>query len=392
MSAASRPKIHAGRAGNLAFILTVAAGFVPLLVVRPYPYTLGETLRLLVLALVYVLVGIRGVDLAERSNVLAGAYILLQSLLAAIITLLGARAGAFWIITFPLVSQSVILLPGRRYLAACVLITLGAFAVPFGLTAGWAAVLQSTLVYLSGVVFVVLFTQIAIREQSTRAEVERLAAELARANEGLRQHAIQAEELATARERNRLAREIHDSLGHYLTVINVQLEVAQTVLGQDPGRALDALRKAQSLTHEGLADVRHSIAALRRSPTEDRPLAQALSALLEECRAAGLVAEMTVTGQPQTLPPQVELTLYRAAQEGLTNTRKHARASRLDLNLDYGVSAVRLVLQDNGVGESESGQGFGLLGVRERAQLLGGQVRLETGKGKGFRLEVELPL
>jgi signal transduction histidine kinase len=101
---------------------------------------------------------------------------------------------------------------------------------------------------------------------------------------------------------------------------------------------------------------------------------------------------MTVTGQPQTLPPQVELTLYRAAQEGLTNTRKHARASRIDLNLDYGVSAVRMVLQDNGVGESESGRGFGLLGVRERAQLLGGQVRLETGKGKGFRLEVELPL
>jgi signal transduction histidine kinase len=205
---------------------------------------------------------------------------------------------------------------------------------------------------------------------------------------------VQVEELATAKERNRLAREIHDSLGHYLTVINVQIEAARAVIGNDPPRALDALRKAQSLAQEGLADVRRSVAALRASPTEDRPLPEALAALAAENRASGLLTELAVTGAPRPLPPQTELTLYRAMQEGLTNIRKHARAARVDITLDYGDNErVRLVVHDNGVGDSPDGRpgGYGLLGVRERTHLLGGEVRIRSAEGQGFTLEVELP-
>jgi len=256
----------------------------------------------------------------------------------------------------------------------------------------WLDALSSSPVIIAGILFVGVFTNVAISERAARGEVERLAAELQAANQKLREYAAQVEELATTKERNRVAREIHDSLGHYLTVINVQLEAAQLLVPADPERAMTALRKAQSLAQEGLADVRRSVAALRAAPTGSRPLPEAVAELVQETRAAGIVANLDVRGQPRELAPQAELTLYRAAQEALTNVRKHARASRADLTLDYGNGdRVRLVVEDNGVGAAEPNGGFGLLGLRERAQLVGGQVVIRSAPGEGFRVEVETP-
>src|SRR5262249_1335404 len=143
------------------------------------------------------------------------------------------------------------------------------------------------------------------------------------------------EELAATRERNRLARDIHDGLGHYLTVVNVQIGAARTVLDQDRQRALEHLSKAQALTQEGLAEVRHSVATLRASPSESRPLPQALTKLVEQWKAAGLSANFSVTGPVRPLSPQTNLTLYRTAQEALTNAAKHAQARTVDVTLDY---------------------------------------------------------
>jgi signal transduction histidine kinase len=291
----------------------------------------------------------------------------------------------------PLISQSVFALPRPWIVVVCALIVLLGFTLPLGLVAGWAASLQNTLFFMAGVAFVVIFSVIALRERQARGQVEQLAAELEKANELLRRYAVQAEELATAKERNRLAREIHDSLGHYLTVVNVQLEAAQALLPSHPERALEPLRNAQSLTKDGLADVRRSVASLRASPLEDRPLPEALEGLVEECRAGGLLSSLVTSGTPRPLPAQAELTFFRAAQEALTNVRRHARASRCDVVLDYQPSSVRLTVEDNGIGDEGGSGGFGLLGVRERAQLLGGEVTVETGKGGGFRLEVEIP-
>jgi signal transduction histidine kinase len=175
----------------------------------------------------------------------------------------------------------------------------------------------------------------------------------------------------------------------------VQLEAARTVLDSDRPRALDALAKAQALAKEGLAEVRRSVAALRAAPTDGRPLPEVIAALADETRAAGVATELAVLGTPRRLAPEAELTLYRAAQEGLTNLRKHAHASRADLTLDYRDEAtVRLAVRDNGVGADGAGTargGFGLLGVRERAHLLGGAVRVRTAAGWGFALDVEVP-
>jgi signal transduction histidine kinase len=196
------------------------------------------------------------------------------------------------------------------------------------------------------------------------------------------------------RERNRVAREIHDNLGHYLTVVNVQLEAAKIVMHSQPARAQDALDKAQALTQEGLAAVRHSVSALRESPLENRTLAEAIASLTAELRESGLVTELTIEGEPGIRDPKIELTLYRAVQEGLTNVRKHARASRVDVSLRYLPQEIRLTVQDNGVGtqlSEESNGRFGLIGIQERVQLLNGRMQITTAPQQGFQFIITLP-
>ena len=392
MRISSSRDLQAGRAGDWAFILTVAAGYLSA-IVTPAVFDTPTILRLVALGIVYVAVGTLGARLVDRTQSipLRLLYFLIEILLAMVILFVGSIYGSLWVITLPLVSQAVVALPRGWMIFVAALVVLLGFTLPLGILAGWDKALQNTIFFVTGVVFVIIFTQIAVRERGLRGEVERLAAELSEANEQLRRYAVQAEELATARERNRLAREIHDSLGHYLTVVNVQLEAAQALLSTDPGRALEPLQKAQRLTRDGLADIRRSVAALRASPLEDRPLPEALERLVESCREAGLVSALVTRSEPRSLPPQVELTLFRAAQEALTNVRKHARASRCDVGLEYRPGGVCLSVEDNGVGVEDRGQGFGIQGVRERTQLLGGEVRIQTAMGRGFRLEVDIP-
>ncbi len=145
--------------------------------------------------------------------------------------------------------------------------------------------------FIPAVFFVVVFTHLRLNEKRAREEAERLTAELERANRQLAAYAMQVEEMATTQERNRLAREIHDNLGHYLTVVNVQIEAARAVLAANPARAQDALAKAQKLTREGLTAVRQSVSTWRESPLDNQSLADAILGLTAEIRQAGIVAE-----------------------------------------------------------------------------------------------------
>ena len=113
--------------------------------------------------------------------------------------------------------------------------------------------------------------------------------------------------------------------------------------------------------------------------------------LVDQWRAAGLNANLHVSGSVRSLTPQTNLTLYRAAQEALTNVAKHANATLVDVRLNYGEDRIRLTIQDNGVGANNSEGGFGLFGIRERVQLLNGAVRVSTEAKKGFTLAVEVP-
>ncbi|PYS92413.1 MAG: two-component sensor histidine kinase [Acidobacteria bacterium] len=390
MKFAPRSSINLAASGNLAFVIVVGAAYVSAITALIYarralpPLEIG---LLLAVGSAYLLVGTYGFALCRRLGTgrAAAVYFIIQLLLAATLIQLRGSAGELSLILLPLAGQSALVLAPRWMVAVCVLIYLN-LVLPLILRSRWIDAIAVALTYGTGIVFVVVFTRIAARERQARAE-------LGAANGRLREYAAQVEELATTKERNRLAREIHDSLGHYLTVVNVQIGAAQAIFAQDEARALDHLSKAQSLTQEGLAEVRRSVAALRAAPTESRPLAEALAKLVEQWKATGLRVQLTVAGVPRPLTPQADLTLYRAAQEGLTNVGKHARATHVRVTLDYGhAESVQLTVADDGIGSADSNGGFGLLGVRERAQLLGGAVRVRTALDKGFTLEVELPV
>src|SRR6266478_411191 len=375
--------------GNIAFVIVVCAAYastITALISSRRSLPVWEVGALIAAGIAYLFVGTYGFTICRRSGSLltAAAYFIIQLSIASILILLRGSSGELSLILLPLAGQTALVLPLRAMIPVCILIYV-TLVMPLLLRSQWVDAIAIALVYGTGIVFVVVFTRVAASEREARTE-------LARANQQLRDHAAQVEELATTKERNRLAREIHDSLGHYLTVVNVQIGAAQAIFAQDAVRALDHLSKAQSLTQEGLAEVRRSVAALRASPTESRPLPEALAKLVEQWNATGLRARLSVEGARRQLSLQADLTLYRAAQEALTNVGQHAGASRVDLILDYRApESVLLQVDDDGVGSSNSSEGFGLLGVRERAQLLGGEVRVHTETGKGFRLEVELP-
>jgi signal transduction histidine kinase len=265
--------------------------------------------------------------------------------------------------------------------------------LPLGLRhSNWASTLLSSVTVGTAIVFVAVFAQMRLNEQQARERAEQLMAELEKANVQLAAYATQAEELAMTQERNRLAREIHDNLGHTLTIVNVQIEAARVVMESDPGRALDAMNKAQDLVQKGLTGVRESVAALRESPVSNRSLGEAIASLVKETQSSGIITEFEVSGDTKALEHKVALALYRAAQEGLTNVRRHARASRVDVRLEFQPGKVRLEIMDNGVGAVETNGGFGLLGIRERMQSLGGTLEIQTGAGKGFRLIATVPM
>jgi signal transduction histidine kinase len=207
----------------------------------------------------------------------------------------------------------------------------------------------------------------------------------------------QLQELAVAEERNRLAREIHDGLGHYLTATTMQIQGAKALLANTDAVtqapvALTALGKAETLLQEALADVRRSVATLRAGADGEKPLAAAIAHLVDQCRGLdGLDVQFDLQGVPRNLNSQAELALYRVVQEGLTNVRKHAQATHVEVLLGYEANKVCLRICDNGKGMGEATGGFGLLGLRERVELQGGKVRIDSQSGQGFQLEVEIP-
>ena len=375
--------------GNIAFVIVVCASYASATAALIYlrrALPVWEIVVLVAAAAAYLFVGTYGFTKfrCSESRWMGVAYFVIQLLLASVLILLRGSSGELALILLPLAGQSALLLTTQLMVPVCVLIYL-ILVMPLLLRSRWVDAIAIALVYGTGIVFVVVFTRVAASERQARTE-------LAEANQQLRDHASQVEELARTKERNRLAREIHDSVGHYLTVVNVQIGAARAVLEQDRPRALDHLSKAQALTQEGLAEVRHSVAALRASPTESRPLPEALAKLVEQWNAAGVAARLSVSGTIRPLTPQTNLTLYRAAQEALTNVAKHADASRVEVRLNYQLEgSVHMSVSDNGVGSDNSEGGFGLLGVRERVQLLNGRVQVSTNAGRGFTLEVEIP-
>jgi signal transduction histidine kinase len=384
--------IKPGSDAALAFTVVVLASyFATFAAIRQA--TIFDILLMIVLGLAYILMGIYGYAYCARSGlpVLRVGYFLVQIPLGGLIVSIGKGAGFNALLLLPLAGHAVVLLDEFFvYLANAGI--LGIYVVSVGSYSTWDSVWSGLPTFLAGLLFILVFTQSSVSEGQARREVERLVGELQEANQQLREYAVQAEELAVTRERNRLAREIHDGLGHYLTTVHMEIQAARAVMDRDPVQAKKMLEKAQILTQDALTDVRSSVAALRASPDENLPLPEMIDKLLKNCSAMDLETDLRVVGTPHPLSPQVYLTLFRAAQEAINNIGKHSKATLVWVQLDYlTVGHVRLMVQDNGVGAEQIEGGFGLLGVRERINLLNGKFTIQTAKNEGFRLEITVP-
>lgn len=217
--------------------------------------------------------------------------------------------------------------------------------------------------------------------------------ELLQALEQKRSLLQRIEEMAAIEERNRIAREIHDSLGHALTALNVQLQAAATLLPTDPQQAESFLTQAQRLGAVAISEVRQSVGALRAGIVE-KPLTEAIASLVADFRASTGITPTTKLNLQVKIPPPLDKTLYRIIQEALTNTSKYAQATIVQIQLTAIPEGVYLSVEDNGRGFSlnQESNGFGLQSMSERAAALDGDFQITSKPGSGCQIKAEFPL
>lgn len=205
-------------------------------------------------------------------------------------------------------------------------------------------------------------------------------------------------EMGAIEERNRLAREIHDTLAQGLSAIALQLETADILLetGHEPERIRHAVQQALHLARANLDEARRSVLDLRAAPLEGRTLAEAITQLVQEVTAKHAIAiKFQAVGAHRPLPVAIEAGLYRVAQEALTNIYTHAQATSAQLHLQVTLHTIQLTIQDNGCGFAPgevTPNRYGLTGMNERVRLLGGQFQIESAPGAGAKVVVTVPL
>ncbi|MDX6741319.1 sensor histidine kinase [Actinocorallia sp. A-T 12471] len=221
------------------------------------------------------------------------------------------------------------------------------------------------------------------------------------AGASLRQSRLHARELAersaaeaVAAERLRIARDLHDMVAHSIGVIAIQAGVGGRVIDTQPAEARNALAAIEETSRETLAGLRRMLGALRRADQDDAPTPglAGLDRLISTTGAAGVRVELRRTGERRTLPAEVDLAAFRIVQEAVANVVRHARTDRCEVALDYGRDELVVAIADEGEGPSGDGAGYGLLGMRERAGLLGGDLTAGPGPDGGFRVSARLPL
>jgi signal transduction histidine kinase len=249
----------------------------------------------------------------------------------------------------------------------------------------------SNFVFISLRFVVAWLAGYALRERAEQAEAaEERAIRAEREREA-------AARVAVAEERARIARELHDIVAHAVSVMVLQVGAVRHKLPDSLDEDRDALKGVESAGRMALAEMRRLLSAMRRDGEEvelvPQPGLDGLDSLLDEIGRAGLPVELHVDGQPFPLPRGIDLSAYRIVQEGLTNALRHAHASDADVIVRYRPDELGIEVRDNGHGSAASdGLGHGLVGVRERVKLYGGQMSAGTSEDGGFVLTTSLPL
>ena len=266
---------------------------------------------------------------------------------------------------------------------------------PIGMAriAVWDWRLSNILMFSLTLVFALLLINALLSERQSRSQLEIAHQELAETHAQLRQYSLRIEDQATLQERNRIAREIHDGLGHTLAAQTIQINNALLYWQSDLTQAIIFLKQAKQLGSEAFLEVRKSISLLRSNPLQGESLESALNKLLKDFQATIGITVTSDINRSLLLPPEVSTALFRIAQESLTNISKHAQATILTVTLKQ-TNVIHLSIEDNGVGfdPAQNTTGFGLQGMQERTHALGGQFEVHSHSGNGCTILVSLPL
>jgi NarL family two-component system sensor histidine kinase YdfH len=323
-------------------------------------------------------------------------YLVLQGILAFIIIYLGGNIGVLFGLYMALIGESIGVFRKDRLrlaisLAYYILLSLASYYLTMGPgnVFGWA------LFVLPMSLFVIIYVVLYSRQGEARERAQILAAELETANRQLSEYAARVEDLTIANERQRMARELHDTLSQGLAGLILQLEAADAHLTHDqPERAQEIVRDAMERARAALSNARRVIGDLRE-PTDVLPLNDAIRREADRfTQAAGIPCEIQFH-PGAAIPDALDEPILRIVAEALTNIERHAQATRAGLNLSTNRDEICVEIWDDGVGFDVSktdARHYGLLGMRERARLAGGRLEVQSEAGKGTRLTLRLPI
>ena len=248
-------------------------------------------------------------------------------------------------------------------------------------------VINNAISFGLAMIFVLLLVNALLSERRSRQE-------LAIAHEQLRQYALRIENQATLQERNRIAREIHDSLGHALTAQSIQLENALLFLSSNVEKSRGFITEAKQLGSQALREVRQSVATLRADPLQGQSLETAIVSLVRDYQRTTNIAPDCNISLEQPVSSEIATAIYRIVQEALMNIRKHSDATKVTIQLQSNAKKLYLLVEDNGKGfnPEQNTTGFGLHGMRERTVALNGKFRIVSLPGKGCQIQATIPL
>jgi signal transduction histidine kinase len=339
----------------------------------------------------YAVLMLFNMAIIKESESRAHIYLTIQTALIIGGMLLYYELDFFAILFMPLVGQAVFILPRRKAITwivifsiAIVIGQLTQFEFPNGL--------PFTFLYLAGLFFVTSFSTTMLRVNKERIQSDQLLDELQQAHSQLQTYAGQADELATAKERNRLARELHDSVAQTLYGLTLQAEAAaRNLTAGQTDEAAEALREIRDSAQQTLQETRLLIFELRPPILEQEGLVPALRNRLESVESRSGLKTQIMLEDVKQLPAKVEAGLYGISNEALNNILKHARATSIKVSLKREAGKVVLEIQDNGVGFdiNASSGGMGLSGMKERAEQFGGDLQIISG-ASGTTIKVEV--
>ena len=381
----------------------IILGLAFLVEIRPDRFSVNASTQMLV---IFILIGfgLMGLRLPTRSTRNKVLYTALELGLFLVTFWLDRRIGFFPLLGLVIAIRSCLIfgqagrlgVAGLVFVSSVLMLFLGIPAPPRHKHDIPSEAITSTILTLNintaiafglTLLFILLLVNALLAERESREK-------LLIANNQLRSYASRIEDQATLQERNRIAREIHDALGHALTAQSIQLENALVFLPPNAEKSKSFLEEAQRLGARALQEVRRSITTLRSNPLQGRSLEDAIALLITDFQTSTGMTPVFTLQASQSIPPEISTALYRIVQESLTNIYKHSEATQVSLQLQQRRNTLHIQIVDNGQGfdPERNTTGFGLQGMRERTTALGGKFFLTSQPGQGCQITVSIPL